>query len=390
MYIVQETWTPWAGWQQSGTQGTRRDGPAQLVLFFATPGALAQARPLDYLRTRHPEAQIVGCSTRGGIAGIDMIQDGITAIAVSFAQAQVAVSSTTLTAREESQAVGAILAAGLPATMPAGELRAVFTLADGVAADGCALTKGLLDELPPHVLLTGGLAGGGMAYGDTLTGHDEDLRPGRAVAVGFYGPSLVLGWGSGGGWEKFGPERLVTRSQGGEIQELNGQPSLDLYLNYLGEEAANLPQSALLFPLSIHPAHSPQAQVVRTVTGVDFDNRSLSVAGEIPPRAVAQLMRGNFNALSQGARTAAIQARQVQNLDTPCLALLVSCVGRQFLMGQRTADEIEAVADELTPKTIISGFYSNGEIAPPSPDTPSCFHNQTMTITTIGEKTETL
>ena len=53
----------------------------------------------------------------------------------------------------------------------------------------------------------------------------------------------------------------------------------------------------------------------------------------------------------------------------------------------RVEEEIEAVANILGPDTILTGFYSYGEISPLTPETPCCLHNQTMTITWIGEAT---
>jgi len=55
-----------------------------------------------------------------------------------------------------------------------------------------------------------------------------------------------VGFGSLGGWDAFGPERLVTRSAGNILYELDDQPALALYKKYLGEYARDLPASGLL------------------------------------------------------------------------------------------------------------------------------------------------
>ncbi|MBI3437384.1 MAG: FIST C-terminal domain-containing protein, partial [Proteobacteria bacterium] len=67
------------------------------------------------------------------------------------------------------------------------------------------------------------------------------------------------------------------------------------------------------------------------------------------------------------------------------LALLVSCVGRRIVMGQGTADEVEAVASQFFPGLQQVGFYSHGEIATSSDDDKCGLHNQTMTVVTIQE-----
>jgi hypothetical protein len=68
------------------------------------------------------------------------------------------------------------------------------------------------------------------------------------------------------------------------------------------------------------------------------------------------------------------------------LAILVSCVGRKLVMGGRVDDEVEAVADVLGSQALLTGFYSYGEISPFTPGSACQLHNQTMTITCIGEK----
>ena len=60
-----------------------------------------------------------------------------------------------------------------------------------------------------------------------------------------------MGYGSLGGWDMFGPDRLITRSRGNVLYELDGTSALSLYRRYLGKYADDLPASGLLFPLSL-------------------------------------------------------------------------------------------------------------------------------------------
>ncbi len=43
---------------------------------------------------------------------------------------------------------------------------------------------------------------------------------------------------------------MVTRSRENVLYELDGKPALGLYKEYLGERAAGLPATGLLFPLA--------------------------------------------------------------------------------------------------------------------------------------------
>src|SRR6185369_8689789 len=94
------------------------------------------------------------------------------------------------------------------------------------------------------------------------------------------------------------------RSVGNVLYELDGQPALSLYERYLGEHAAGLPASGLLFPLTVRPNRDAEG-VVRTILAVDHAERSLTFAGDVPTGHYARLMRANFDRLVDGASCAA-------------------------------------------------------------------------------------
>jgi hypothetical protein len=54
-------------------------------------------------------------------------------------------------------------------------------------------------------------------------------------------------------------------------------------------------------------------------------------------------------------------------------------------MGDRVDEEIEAVGDVLGQGTVLTGFYSYGELSPFAPGASCRLHNQTMTVTWIAE-----
>lgn len=379
MQTAERYWTP-AGWQGDIPVWA---GQAQLVLYFAAPAALTALDPWDDLRRVFPAAHIVGCSTGGEILGRDAHDDSIVCVAIHFEKGMIAAACQPISAASQSRAAGAALASALPVTLHNQDLKAVFVLSDGTLTNGSALIAGLQERLPAGAVITGGLAGDGPHFGPTKVGFDATPAPGQAAIIGFYGDALKIGWGSVGGWEPFGPERLISRSSANILYELDGEPALDLYKRYLGEEAANLPGSALFFPLAVRAQDAPRSQVVRTIVGVDDAAKALVFAGDIPQGYIAQLMRGNSDDLTEGAG----QAGEAAHLNAPGaqLALLVSCIGRKLLMGQEAVDEVEAVADALRQSASVIGFYSYGEIAPHGFTQRCELHNQTMTVTTIGE-----
>jgi len=123
--------------------------------------------------------------------------------------------------------------------------------------------------------------------------------------------------------------------------------------------------------------------LIRTISGVDEAQGGLILAGDIDPNAYLRLMHAQTDALVNGAEAAA-QAAKPTSTETG-LALLVSCVGRRLVMGDRVDEEVDAVDDVFRHKAMLAGFYSYGEIGP-LPGALDCkLHNQTMTITCLSE-----
>lgn len=232
--------------------------------------------------------------------------------------------------------------------------------------------------------ITGGMAGDSIHYRRTLLLAGGEVRARRVVAVGLYGAALRVGYGTLGGWDPYGPSRLVTRSRGCVVAEMDGEPALDVYKRYLGPHGDSLPASALLFPLSMRH-EDREGEVVRTVCAIDEERRTLTFAGEVPQGSHLRLMKANVERLIDAATAAAtVSTARLGALKTE-FALLVSCVGRKLLMRTHVDEEVECVRGILGPDAAFAGFYSYGEIAPLAPATRCELHNQTLTVTTFSE-----
>jgi hypothetical protein len=376
MQVRQISWSEGTGWEaESGMLAN-----AQLVLVFGEGAALRKPGALDWLRREHPKALLFGCSTAGEIHGEKVLDDSITATAIHFANTRVRSASLKIGSLEESRRVGAALARAIPH----GGLRHAFVLSDGLQVNGSELVAGLSEGLPRGVTVTGGLSGDGPRFGTTHVLGDHDVESGLVAILGFYGDRLTVGYGSLGGWDPFGPERLITRSAGNVLYELDGQSALTLYRRYLGEHAGGLPASGLLFPLSLRVTEG-SLPVVRTILAINDADQSMTFAGDVPEGSYARLMKANFDRLVDGAINAAVASQRGIRGQEPELAILISCVGRKLVLKQRVEEEVEGVRSVLGKRTVLTGFYSYGEISPFTPSARCELHNQTMTITTLAE-----
>ncbi|MBC8503396.1 MAG: FIST C-terminal domain-containing protein [Anaerolineales bacterium] len=379
MKIEQSTWRKSKEWI---TNPPGKLKSAQWVLTFGSREILQEPGHILNIRETYPDALIVGCSTAGEISGARVYDDSLVITAIEFEHTRVKGAQVQLGNGDmDSFKAGEELAKALDHE----NLAHVLVISEGTHTNGSDLVRGLSKHLPADVAITGGLAGDGANFEETVVFFNSGPQANSIVVVGFYGDKLQIGYGSMGGWDPFGPERLITRSEGNVLFELDDQSALGLYKNYLGDHAKDLPSSALLFPLSIRSDDYPE-QLVRTILAVDDEAGSMTFAGDVPQGAYARFMKANFDRLVDGAYGAAKNSFELGGNESPDLAILISCVGRKLVLQQMVEDEVESVREVLGESTTLTGFYSYGEICPSAPNANCDLHNQTMTITTISEK----
>ncbi len=363
------------------------DSENTLVLLFCDPEYINDPTPIDQIAKSYPKSKIMGCSTAGVIFDSNIL-DGIISVAVlRFEKTQLEISQHSIESAEDSLRVGKEITQKL--LKP--ELRGIFILSEGTKINGTDLVKGMAEATPlnKNIIITGGLAGDGIHFKKTWVIYQGKILLNAVVAVGFYGDHIQIGHAAYGGWDIFGPERVITRSDKNTLYELNEQPALELYKRYLGEKAAGLPSTGLLYPLAIRKNSDDQHILVRTILGVDEKEQSLTFAGEMPLGYSAQLMRANFDRLIMSAGEAGVAARKMitskeTNDPNHVISIAVSCVGRRLILGERTEEETESVLESLPPGTKQIGYYSYGEISPFSDGTCD-LHNQTMALTLLYE-----
>ncbi|MEM9538290.1 MAG: FIST N-terminal domain-containing protein [Cyanobacteria bacterium P01_E01_bin.42] len=381
MKIEQTRWDEEMGWEPNPLVPSQWGENVQLVLIFGDRRLLAKPELLDTIKTAYPNAHLLGCSTAGEIYDIEVSDNALAITAIEFERSQIKSTCAIVGETGSSFEVGQKLARSLA---PEGLVH-VFVLSEGIKINGSDLVKGITQNLPEGVTVTGGLSGDGADFQETSVLWDDRPQADAVVALGLYGGHLKVGYGSWGGWDPFGPERVVTHSEGNVLYKLDGKLALGLYKQYLGEFAKELPASGLLFPLSLR-IESEDTPVVRTILSVDEAEQTMTFAGDIPEGGTVRLMKANFDRLVDGAIEAAEKSYAANGSTEPELAILISCVGRKLVLKQRIEEEVEGVREVLGENAVLTGFYSYGEISPFEEGVRCELHNQTMTITTLREE----
>lgn len=373
-------YTQAAGWHQPLPEA---DSPQTLVLVFSEPDNTHYQQALLDLQKKYPRSILAGCSTLAGVFNHTVQEQALVVGIIRFHSSHLAIAFAELNGLQDSWEAGRQIASKLDKP----GLQGILLLSDGLNTQGCDLISGMASVInQQQVTIAGGLASDKFQLKTTWILCNGQPASHMACGIGFYGDKLVFATHAQDGFKPFGPERVITRAAGQTLYEIDEQPALQLYKEYLGEEhSRQLPAACLRFPLAIWE-HDRQRYVVRTPIAVDEDTHSLTFVADVPVGYQAQLMYGSFDNLVEGAEMVARNLASTLPPDTPVLALAISCTGRKIVLADDTPEELEATLGGLPPGSQQFGFYSYGEIAPTAQGTGGCsLHNETMTLTVLYE-----
>ena len=272
-----------------------------LVLVFGNRFLLEDADILQNIRDEFPYEHIVFGSTAGEIVSSNVNDNSISVTAMEFDRSTFVVERENILDYDKNAKK---LGEALYAKIPKEKLKHLFVLSEGSFVNGSSLIKGLENEIDAAVSITGGMCADDARFEKTVASYKENPKVGEVILIGFYGETLEISFASFGGWIPFGPERIITKSEANILYEIDGQPALDLYKNYLGDKASELPKSSLLYPLNVTPKDKKEP-VVRTILNINNDNQSMILAGDVPLDSRVQLMMASVDGIATGAQNAA-------------------------------------------------------------------------------------
>lgn len=355
------------------------DSESTMILVFFESTLIIDEQ-IKKIKDAFPKSKILGSSTSGQIHNGEIFDNSIVCLVIQFKKTKLKLVSTPVSF-ETSAHAGRTLGENLAAP----GLNNIILLTEGLDIDGSDLIKELdqtLNKKNIHVPIAGGMAGDGHRFINTFIIDDTNVKTNQAVALGFYEGNVNVFTGTGTGWAPFGPLRVVTKAYRNTVFEIDGVPALKLYKEYLKEDAKNLPVVGILFPLGI--SWGENENIVRSVAQIDEANNALIFASKIPEKTQVQLMHSNVMKLIDAAENALDNCPLDFTSGKATAALIVSCIGRRLIMGQKTEDEIEIIKDRLPDHAEICGFYSYGEFSQTKTNRNE-LHNQTMTLIIFQE-----
>lgn len=204
MKIEQREWSKENGWQMK--TNTSFSAPPQLVLVFGGRVELEYKERFEEIRNFYPESNVVLASTAGEILGTNVKDHSLSLTAVQFEKTKLEFAEMKISDQKESEQVGIELAKKISYE----GLSHVMIFSEGLNINGTSFVRGLSSQIPDNIAITGGFVGDGPDFNKMLVGLNESPDSNLIVIIGFYGNSLKVGHGSFGGWDMFGPERILS------------------------------------------------------------------------------------------------------------------------------------------------------------------------------------
>ena len=347
-----------------------------LVLVFSG-GRFAPDRVLAGLWSRlSSRARVVGCSSDTEVDSSGAIRHAVEVVGLSLNGIE-ARTFQVMSGENESRGKAAAELLGRD------EPSAIVAFPDVLESNGTRFLLGLQSGVGSHVPIVGGAPSASGDQAKTYTFCGRDFAMGGSAGVALYGPVQVAS-AARSGYSPIGAARTITKIDGTAILELDGQPALDAYLEYIGRQWVDDVNTTTEFPVGVvggalgtQKQSDGTVKLVRAVFRLDKERKALILGGDLPEGAVIRVLRAGREDVLQGAEQAT-QLALAALAGTPDLALVFSCISRRAVLGPRYREECRSAFSRLPDDIPKGGFYTFGELSPSSGVT--MHHESTFTI----------
>ncbi len=275
--------------------------------------------------------------------------------------------------------------------------KSLILFPDGLGGDGVSLLNGIQSVLGANFEIVGGFLGDDDRFKETFQFYNgKCFRGDRVTGLMISGSDdYVTSTGVRSGFESIGGKIYCTRARKNVVEEFEGVKALDLYKDLLGKELSKrLPEICLEYPFGLIDSKAAIGEQeyfqLRCGFAVNEEDGSITLAGSIPEGSAITLTTASRADIINGARQAAIQAKDGLFGASPKLILMFSCIGRKLVLGRRTSEEIDTVKQVFGENIPIVGFYTYGEIGPLDKHQNKLqaarFHNETVVLWVLGKK----
>src|SRR5215207_8223407 len=327
-------------------------------------------------------APLTGCSAEGTINGEDADESGFSVVVTAISSDELQWTNGIATGLEaDPRAVGQRVAKDLLLHLTA-ETIGLFVFPDGLK-DFAVPTENLIDNffaglegnLPGERFLP--LWGGGANVNfnnwapPTYQYCDDEVIT-DGVSYALLSGEARAGWAISHACIPIGGERIVTRSKGNIIYEIDGKPAMEVFEEYIPEGTLTHDRDWFRYVISLSlcfraPSYMKEEEyVVRGMPAVSMADGSITVQTEVPEGTSIWLSSRDKEKVSNGFDRMAVQIKDQLEGEKPKLVFQFECAtrGKMMFRDQEKLQILKRFRQSLDPDAPWAGFYTVGEIGP--------------------------
>src|ERR671910_1250759 len=349
------------------------------VLMFGSIG-YEQHSLVRAVRETTGGAPLSGCSAEGTINGEDADESNFSVVVTAISSEELRWHNGIVRGLvDDSRAVGEQVAQDLVPHLSADTI-GLFVFPDGrldfdVGTDSLDnFFAGLEANLPSERFLPmwGGGANDSFDVEGSYYQYCEDEVISGGVSYALLSGKARAGWAISHGCIPIGGERIVTRSKGNDIYEIDGKPAMEVFGEYLPEGALTHDRDWFRYVISLSlcfraPSYMKDEEyVVRGMPAVSMADGSITVQTEVQEGTSVWLSSRDKEKVSNGFDRMAAQIKEQLGGEKPNLVFQFECGtrGKAMFREQEKLQILKRFRQSLDSDAPWVGFYTVGEIGP--------------------------
>src|ERR671921_1717929 len=343
------------------------------VFMFATVG-YDQHSLLRAVRVATGGAPLTGCSAEGTINGDDADESNFSVVVTAISSDELQWTNGLATGLENNpRAVGQRVAKELLPHLSSDTI-GLFVFPEGRTENFDHFFVELEENLPSDQFLPlwGGGAGNDLKLGKPTYQYCDDEVITDGVSYALLSGEAQTAWAISHSVIPIGGERIVTRSQGNVIYEIDGKPITDVLKEYLPEDALTDERDWVRYGISLalcfkSPSYMKDEEyVVRGVPQLSLTDGSITVESDVEEGTSIWFSSRDKEKITTGFDRMAAQIEEQLGGEQPELVFQFECVTRGQLMfrEQEKLQLLKRFRQSVGPEAPWVGFYAIGEIGP--------------------------
>jgi hypothetical protein len=319
-------------------------------------------------------APLTGCSAEGTIDGDNADESNFSVVVTAISSDELQWTNGIATGLSaEPHAVGQLVAQDLlPHISP--ETIGLFVFPDGLTDYLDPFFAGLEGNLPSDQFLPlwGGGAGNNFNLEEPTYQYCDAEVISDGVSYALLSGKARASWAIGHALMPIGGKRIVTRSQGNAIYEIDGKPATEVLKEYLPEHALVEDRGWMRYAISLAlcfkaPSYMKGEEcVVRGVPQLNLADGSVTIQTEVQEGTSVWFSSRDKEKITTGFDRMAQQIKHQLGGEKPKLVFQFECVprGKMMFREQEKLQLLKQLRQSVGSDVPWAGFYTIGEIGP--------------------------